>query len=241
MPKRFTDTDKWKKPFMRRLKGAYKLLWFYILDECDHAGIWQVDFEVARIRIGEKVEQKIAENCLAEKIEILPGGEKWFIRDFVFFQYGNLSENNRLHSSVMSLLLKNQIDINKPLRSPLEGAKDKDKEQYKDKEKEKEQEKGSKREIVWPWDSEPFQSAWKIWLEYKQEQFKEKYKPIGMQAALNDLAKISGGIETKAVELIHHAISKGWKGIYPIKQNGNGSQQNSTLAGLEQLDKLLGS
>jgi len=26
MPKRFTDTEKWKKPFIRGLQGPYKLL-----------------------------------------------------------------------------------------------------------------------------------------------------------------------------------------------------------------------
>ena len=58
MAKRFTDTEKWKKPFIRGLQGAYKLLWLYICDDCDHAGIWQVDIEVAQIRIGEKMIQK---------------------------------------------------------------------------------------------------------------------------------------------------------------------------------------
>jgi len=50
MAKRFTDTDKWKKTFIRTMKAPYKLLWLYILDECDHAGIWQVDFDVDEIK-----------------------------------------------------------------------------------------------------------------------------------------------------------------------------------------------
>ncbi len=62
MAKRFTDTDKWKKPFLRGLDGAYKLLWFYILDDCDMAGIWQVDFEVARIRTGQQFDYESAIN-----------------------------------------------------------------------------------------------------------------------------------------------------------------------------------
>ncbi len=44
MSKRFADTDKYKKPFIRNLPAAYKLLWDYICLDCDHAGIWQVDF-----------------------------------------------------------------------------------------------------------------------------------------------------------------------------------------------------
>jgi len=62
MAKRFTDTDKWKKPFIRCMKAPYKLLWIYILDECDHAGIWHVDFDVAEIKIGEKLNLEFALN-----------------------------------------------------------------------------------------------------------------------------------------------------------------------------------
>ena len=48
MAKRFTDTNKYKKPFIRGLQGAYKLFWDYLYHDCDHAGIWIVDFEIAQ-------------------------------------------------------------------------------------------------------------------------------------------------------------------------------------------------
>lgn len=114
MPKRFTDTEKWKKPFIRGLEGAYKLLWFYILDDCDHAGIWQVDFEVARIRIGEQVDKETAKKLFGDRvIEFAPF--KWFLPDFIFFQYGELSEKNRMHKSVIDILTKNNLGACKPL------------------------------------------------------------------------------------------------------------------------------
>ena len=55
MAKRMTDTDKWKKRFIRELKPKHKLLWLYILDDCNHAGIWEIDLDVASIRVGEAV------------------------------------------------------------------------------------------------------------------------------------------------------------------------------------------
>ena len=70
MAKRFTDTEKWKKPFIRGLQGAYKLLWLYICDDCDHAGIWQVDLDVAQIRIGEKINIEEAIKSFGDKIVI---------------------------------------------------------------------------------------------------------------------------------------------------------------------------
>lgn len=127
MAKRFTDTDKWKKPFLRSMKAPYKLLWIYLLDECNHAGIWQVDFEVAQIKIGEKLNREIALNFFKDRILEFDGGAKWFIFDFIEFQYGDLNPVNRAHNSVIQLLNKYNIDWKiKPLISPLQGAKDKD-------------------------------------------------------------------------------------------------------------------
>lgn len=114
MPKRFTDTDKWKKPFIRGLEGPYKLLWMYILDDCDHAGIWQVDFEVARIRIGEQVDIDTALKLFAERVYPL-NKFKWFIPDFITFQYGELSEKNRMHNSVLQILSKHKVGPYMPL------------------------------------------------------------------------------------------------------------------------------
>ena len=58
MAKRFTDTEKWKKGFVRNLPPAYKLLWLYMLDDCDNAGVWQVEVEVASIRLAVKDKRK---------------------------------------------------------------------------------------------------------------------------------------------------------------------------------------
>lgn len=130
MPKRFTDTEKWKKPFIRSLEAPYKLLWFYILDDCNHAGIWEVDIEVAEIRIGEKLSVLYALEKFGSRVQKI-SETKWFIPDFISFQYGELNEKNRLHLSVLQILNKYKI---KPLRSPLEGVKELDKDKDKDKE-----------------------------------------------------------------------------------------------------------
>lgn len=129
MAKRFTDTEKWKKPFIRGLQGAYKLLWLYICDDCDHAGIWQVDIEVAAIRIGEKIDLIEAIKSFDEKIIILDKGNKWFIPSFLEFQYpSGLNPDNRAHNSVIILLEKYNLRISKdkPLISPSEGSMDMD-------------------------------------------------------------------------------------------------------------------
>lgn len=75
MAKRFTCSDKWKKPFLRGLETPYKLLWFYILDDCDHSGVWQKDLEVAEIRTGEKFDVTKAIENFGEKIIVFDDGE----------------------------------------------------------------------------------------------------------------------------------------------------------------------
>ena len=123
MSKRFTDTNKWRKGFVRGLQGAYKLLWLYIIDECDHAGIWHVEIDVAELRIGMKISTEDAIKEFDNHIVIFDGGNKWFIPDFIDFQYGTLNPENRAHKSVLDLLEKYKI---KGLVRPLQGCKDMD-------------------------------------------------------------------------------------------------------------------
>lgn len=133
MAKRFTDTDKWKKPFIRSMEAPYKLLWLYILDDCDHAGIWQVDEDVANIKIGMAIDFKKAAAIFGDHIQVINEGEKWFIQDFIDFQYGELNPENRVHNSIITLHNKYKI---KPLKHPLKGVKDKDKDKNKEQDKE---------------------------------------------------------------------------------------------------------
>ncbi len=152
MAKRFTDTDKWKKKFIRGLEASYKLLWFYILDDCDHAGIWHVDMEVARIKVGENISESGALEFFAGKILVFDDNEKWFIPDFIEFQYGSLSENNRAHLSVINVLTRYGLIDNKGYIRGLEGAKDKeqdkDMDKVKDKVKDKDKDKEPKNKIA---------------------------------------------------------------------------------------------
>jgi hypothetical protein len=138
MAKRFTDTEKWKKPFIRNLSAPYKLLWLYICDDCDHAGIWQVDIDVARIRIGEQITEREALKFFVDKIIRIDEGNKWYIPSFIDFQYpSGLNPDNKAHGGIIKVLQKfNLIDDEfKPLVSPLYGAMDKDKDMVMDKDK----------------------------------------------------------------------------------------------------------
>ena len=121
MAKRFTDTEKWKRPWFRALPIKIKLLWTYICDECDIAGVWYVDIDLASFLIGEPITQEEALSYLSKQIEVLNGGGKWLIKDFVNFQYGVLVPTNNLHRSVLSRLEK--LWAGQGLVSPRAGDK----------------------------------------------------------------------------------------------------------------------
>lgn len=106
MAKRFTDNEKWKKRFFRELPMEYKLLWIYILDDCNHAGVWDVDLEVAGLRIGYNHFDKDSLADIFNEQVVVIAEYKWFIPDFITFQYGKLNPSSRVHQSVIQILEK---------------------------------------------------------------------------------------------------------------------------------------
>lgn len=140
MAKRFIDTDLFKKRFVRGLPGNYKLLWVYLFCECDFAGIWEADLEVAELYCGQHFDLAELRKVLGPKLYFFDGDSKAFIPEFIEFQYGKeLNANNPAHRSVIARLEKyNLIKIlndgitnqpvntreapTKPLPSPSEGA-----------------------------------------------------------------------------------------------------------------------
>lgn len=158
MAKRFTDSLKYKKPFIRSLPGPYKLLFDYLYHDCDHAGVWIVDFDIAQIYLGKDmvVDHKEALSLFKEKIIEVDNGTKWFIPSFIEFQYGNLNPQNRAHLSVINILKKydvieiieeNEEGASKVLIRPLQGCKDKDKDMDKDMDMVKDKEVAKSEEI----------------------------------------------------------------------------------------------
>ena len=134
MAKRFTDNEKWKDAWFMDLPAKYKLFWLYLLDECNHAGIWKVNFKVASFYIGEHLEFSEVKRILNLRITIL-NDNYWYINKFIKYQYKceiqELNTRNKAHLSVLKIL--NEYDNFKPLVSPSLGVKDKDKDKDKDK------------------------------------------------------------------------------------------------------------
>jgi hypothetical protein len=137
MAKRFTDTDKWKDSWFRKLPHEYQLFWICLLDQVDNAGVWKVDFELVEFFLKHEFDPAATQKIFAERIHVFDGGKKWFVPKFISFQYGHLEENCRPHAFVLKLLKGYGL---KEYLKGMQTLKDKNKDKDKDKDKEKDRE-----------------------------------------------------------------------------------------------------
>jgi len=83
-------------------------------DTCDHAGIWKPETKFFEFIAGCPVELEVALehfNAQKERVTVLKNG-RWFLTDFIGFQYGGkLNVNNHLHKSVLGLLAVNGVKL----------------------------------------------------------------------------------------------------------------------------------
>lgn len=97
--------------------------------------------------------------------------------------------------------------------------------------KEKETKEKQSKEVVFPFSSEKFLNHWQMWLDFKREQHKFTYKSnISIQAALNQLVKLSDGQEEIAIQIIEKSIASGWQGFFKLKNENNGNTNYSKVA-----------
>jgi hypothetical protein len=171
MPKRFTETKKWDDPWFAELPSKYKLFWLYLLDECDHAGVWKVNFRKANFMIGESLEQSEVLRYLTGRVSKIDESY-WMIDKFIQFQYNGL-QNDNVGKGVRQILVKHglielleslELGATKPLRSPYVGAqvKDKDKDKVKDKDKELGKSDLLKKKATPTKGDDEFERAWEM-------------------------------------------------------------------------------
>jgi hypothetical protein len=143
MAKRFTDTEKWKKRWFRTLSNDHKVFWMYLLDNCCHAGIWEVDFDLASY-FCQNINESEIRDVFKKQYTEFHKGKRWFLRDFIEFQYTTLNANVNAHKSVIQrleryglihLLKTNEEGLNNRCLT----VKDKDKDKTKIKNKKEDQ------------------------------------------------------------------------------------------------------
>jgi hypothetical protein len=112
--KRFRDTELWRKPWYRDNPRTARL-WDYIVDHCDAAGVWHVDWGGASFGTGY-LDPPLSVDDLAplgDRVEIQEGGELLWVRGYIQFQMlkpgaTELSEST-YHKHVAHLLRKHGL------------------------------------------------------------------------------------------------------------------------------------
>jgi RNA recognition motif-containing protein len=167
MAKRFTDTNKWNDVWFSQLPNDYKLVWIYILDTCDNAGIWLKNIKNLNFFCNTNLTEEDLIKTFSDKLSKITE-EKMIVNKFCTIQYGDNfleSKNKAVLAAIKTLNTLNLIKdvkgiatlsipylypIDTPKEQEQEQVKDKDKEQVKDKikeiVKEKEQEKVKAKE-----------------------------------------------------------------------------------------------
>lgn len=153
MAKRFTDTDKWNRPWFAALPAMAKLAWFNILDRCDHAGVWHANFRLLSFDLGAAVSKEKFEQWFGPKV-VKIDGDKYLIPSFIDFQYTRgLNPNVSAHKYPLSVkekysaqivqsnqdeekeLTNPSVTLSEELPNPYLRVQDKDKDKVKVKDK----------------------------------------------------------------------------------------------------------
>jgi len=110
MAKRFTDTDKWKDEWYTELSSDYKIIWQYLLDTCDNAGIYKRNIKLLNYYCNTNVSADDILSVFKKRVTQLTD-DKWLINKFCVYQYGTdfLESTNKAVIAAHKVLEQNGI------------------------------------------------------------------------------------------------------------------------------------
>ena len=113
MAQRFTDSNKWLDNWFSNLPNDYKIVWLYLLDICDNAGIFQINIRLLNFNCNTNItENELLETFKSRitKFDI----DKCIINKFCIFQYGTdflNSKNKAVLSAIKKLIIAGLLDV----------------------------------------------------------------------------------------------------------------------------------
>ena len=96
----------------------------------------------------------------------------------------------------------------------------------------------NKTEDFYPFDLNV--EAWNFWKEFRKEQFRTTYKPLGEAAAISKLLRISKNDKELQAQILQQSIENGWKGLFELKTEKQTKVQKiltNYQKGLEMINK----
>lgn len=105
---RFSQTDKWKDPWFRSLKAGHKLVFLYVVDNCNNAGFYEIDEGMMVFQTGISATQIAAAWQGLARGLVGAGGWVWVKRFLRHQKNENLNPNNNAHLQIINLV-KEQV------------------------------------------------------------------------------------------------------------------------------------
>ena len=213
MSKRFTDTEKWKDEWFCSLTERERAFWCYLVDNCDHAGLWKVNWHLVEFYFPNMKSEFKFDRFEGKLVQL--SEHKWFIKKFIDFQYGMLNPENRAHNSVLLLLEKEGLDMahlstinapNKQLTRPIDGRKDKD--------KDKEQEQDPLETRFKHFENPAFKKAFSSYLKMRLK----IRKPATEEAKELVLNKLQKHDVLTATAMLNQSVENSYQGVFELKQ-----------------------
>jgi len=107
MAKRYTDTEKWKDDWFVSLNNDYRIIWQWLLDNCNHAGICKRSIKLLNFMCNTKATED--ELILEMEGRLIIKDNIWFIPKFLKFQYSTLKSNKPVIVSIVKELKTNNL------------------------------------------------------------------------------------------------------------------------------------
>lgn len=108
MPLRFTVTEKWQDKWFRLLKPKHKLLWIYLVDNCDQAGLIEFDVALWKMYVGTKFTEEEVLEVFQSRVVRVPNTNKIWIVKFIETQQrcklSELNESNNAHKGILAVV-----------------------------------------------------------------------------------------------------------------------------------------
>jgi hypothetical protein len=113
MAQRFTDSNKWLDNWFSNLPNDYKLVWLYLLDTCDNAGIFQINIRLLNFNCSTNITEDELLEAFKGRITKFDT-DKCIINKFCIFQYGTdflNSKNKAVLSAIKKLIIARLLDV----------------------------------------------------------------------------------------------------------------------------------
>lgn len=112
--RRFTDTEKWRDPWFQALSHGEKLLFLYLIDNCNNAGFYEEKVRETCFHLN--ITEKQYEAALRGLSRGLKGASGWlWVRRFLYHQKNDKldPEKNQAHRQIVNLLDEQRVRFGK--------------------------------------------------------------------------------------------------------------------------------